>query len=130
MQGLFLERDGGMHLAIRGLVVLIGFWTAWRAGKATADGWRNYPLVIAYTFLLAWGMQFLHHALFDGPMLSLVYYSIDFVLLLVFSTVGFRYRRANQMVTNYYWLYEKTSPFSWRPVLRNTSQQDDLRQRG
>ncbi|KAA0700727.1 hypothetical protein DTW90_03580 [Neorhizobium sp. P12A] len=114
MQGLFFEDDTGVRLVIRALVVLIGFWTAWRAGKAVAEGWGNYPLVIVYTILLAAAMQFLHHALFDGPFLSAFYYIIDFVLLLVFSTAGFRYRRTNQMVNNYYWLYEKTSAFSWK----------------
>lgn len=103
-----------MRSAIRLFVVLIGFWTAWRAGKAAADSWSDYPLVIVYTVLLAGAMQFLHHALFDGPVLSLFYYVIDLVLLSIFSTAGYRYRRTNQMVNNYYWLYEKTSPFSWK----------------
>lgn len=114
MQGLFFEADAGVHLVIRALVVLFGFWTAWRAGKAAAESWAELPLVIGYTFLIAWVMQFLHHALFAGPMLSTFYYTIDFVLLAVFSTAGFRYRRTEQMVSSYYWLYEKTSPFAWR----------------
>lgn len=114
MQGLFFEGDAGPLVAIRVIVVLLGFWTAWRAGKAVAESWNNYPLAVVYTFLLAWAMQFLHHALFNGPMLDAFYYIIDFVTLLVFSTAGFRYRRTNQMVNNYYWLYEKTSAFSWK----------------
>ncbi|MDC7741073.1 DUF6867 family protein [Rhizobium binxianense] len=114
MQGLFFEGDAGPLVAIRVIVVLLGFWTAWRAGKAVAEGWNNYPLAVVYTFLLAWAMQFLHHVLFNGPMLDAFYYIIDFVTLLVFSTAGFRYRRTNQMVNNYYWLYEKTSAFSWK----------------
>jgi hypothetical protein len=114
MQGIFFESDNGVRIVIRAIVVLIGFWTAWRSGKAAADGWSNYGLVVVYTFLLAWVMQFLHHALFDGPMLDAFNYVLDFVTLLVFSTAGFRYRRTNQMVNNYYWLYEKTSAFSWK----------------
>ncbi|EJC67769.1 hypothetical protein Rleg5DRAFT_3514 [Rhizobium leguminosarum bv. viciae WSM1455] len=114
MQGLFFEADAGPLVAIRVIVLLLGFWTAWRAGKAVAEGWSDYPLVVVYTFLLAWAMQFLHHALFNGPMLNAFYYILDFVTLLVFSTAGFRYRRTNQMVNNYYWLYEKTSAFSWK----------------
>ena len=114
MQGLFFEGDTGVRSVIRLIVVLIGFWTAWRSGKAAADGWSDYPNVIGYSVLLAAAMQFLHHALFDGPVLSVFYYAIDFVLLLIFATAGYRYRRTNQMVNNYYWLYEKTSPFSWK----------------
>src|SRR6478736_4078799 len=111
MQGLFFESDTGVRNVIRFVVALIGFWTAWRSGRAVAEGWNTYPLVVAYTLLLGGAMQFLHHALFDGPFLSAFYYVIDVVLLLIFSTAGYRYRRTNQMVNNYYWLYEKTSPF-------------------
>ncbi len=114
MQGLFFESDTGVRTVIRLIVVLIGFWTAWRAGKAVAESWNDYPLVIVYTLLLAFAMRFLHHALFDGPMLSVFYYIIDVVVLLIFSTAGYRYRRTKQMVNNYYWLYDKTSAFSWR----------------
>jgi CDP-diglyceride synthetase len=114
MQGLFFETDTGARNFIRALVVLIGFWTAWRAGKAAADGWSTYPLVIVYVLLLGLVMRFLHHALFDGPMLSPFYYVIDVVLLLIVATAGYRYRRTNQMVNNYYWLYERTSVSSWK----------------
>lgn len=114
MQGLFFEQDTGVRYFIRLLVVLIGFWTAWRAGKAAAEGWSDYSRVIVYTLLLALVMRFLHHALFDGPMLSAFYYVIDVVLLLIVATAGYRYRRTNQMVNNYYWLYDRTSAFSWK----------------
>jgi hypothetical protein len=36
------------------------------------------------------------------------------VILLVFGFAGFRYARTTQMVTQYHWLYERVSPFSWR----------------
>lgn len=114
MQGLFFESDTGARYVLRLLVLLLGFWTAWRTGKAVADGWNNYPLVIVYTLLLGFMMRFLHYALFQGPFLSLEYYVIDVALLIVFSTAGFRHRRTQQMTNNYYWLYEKTSPFSWK----------------
>jgi uncharacterized membrane protein YGL010W len=114
MQGLFFEPDTGVRMIIRALVVLLGIWTASRAGKAVAEAWDGYGLVVAYSFLLAWVMQFLHHALFDGPMLNGLYFGIDFIILLIVAMAGFRYRRTNQMVNNYYWLYERTSAFSWK----------------
>lgn len=114
MQGLFFESDGSARDVIRFIVVLIGFWTAWRAGRAAAEGWANYPVVIVYSLLLAGLMSFLHYALFQGPFISLFYYVIDVVLLLVFGSIGFRTKRTNQMVNNYYWLYERTSAFSWK----------------
>jgi hypothetical protein len=114
MQGLFFETDSGVRYVLRAFVVLIGFWTAWRTGKAVADGWENYSTVVIYTLLLGVVMRFLHYALFQGPFISPFFYAIDVVLLLVFSTIGFRMRRTRQMVQNYYWLYEPTSAFSWK----------------
>jgi hypothetical protein len=114
MQGLFFETDTGVRYFLRGMVMLLGFWTAWRAGKAVADGWGGYEQVIAYTLLLGVVMRFMHYALFQGPFISPFYYVIDVVLLAVFSFSGFRIRRTRQMVQNYYWLYESTSAFSWK----------------
>ncbi|MCM2473238.1 hypothetical protein HGO38_07070 [Rhizobium sp. CG5] len=114
MQGLFFDTDTGVRYVLRVLVMLVGFWTAWRAGRAVADGWQNYPAVVIYTALLGVVMRFLHYALFQGPFISPFFYVIDVALLLVFSTAGFRTKRTNQMADNYYWLYEKTSAFSWR----------------
>lgn len=114
MQGLFFETDSGVKYILRVLVLLIGFWTAWRAGRAVAENWQEYPVVIVYTLLLGFVMRFLHYSLFNGPFVSPFYYVIDVVLLLVFSTIGFRMRRTAQMTDKYYWLYEKTSAFSWK----------------
>ena len=102
MQGLFFESDSGVRYVLRGLVVLLGFWTAWRTGKSVADGWEDYPKVVLYTLLLGVVMRFLHYALFAGPMLDAFYYVTDVVLLLAFATVGFRMRRTSQMVDKYY----------------------------
>ncbi|MCJ7994225.1 hypothetical protein J5N58_06285 [Rhizobium cremeum] len=114
MQGLFFESDTGVRYVLRFLVLLLGFWTAWRTGKAVAEGWHGYPTVVIYTLLLGFALRFLHYALFQGPMVSPVLYLVDVVLLLVFSIAGFQSRRTTQMVDNYYWLYERTSPFSWK----------------
>ena len=38
----------------------------------------------------------------------------DVVILMVFAVAGFQSRRTTQMVDNYYWLYERTSYFSWK----------------
>lgn len=114
MQGLFTETDAGVHMVLRALVTLLCFWTAWRSGRAAADGWSNYSTVVIYALLLGFAARFLHFALFQGPFISPSYYVLDTVLLLVFATIGFRMRRTDQMVNNYYWLYEKVTPFSWK----------------
>ena len=114
MQGLFFESDSGVRYLLRFLVLIIGFWTAWRSGKAAAEGWNGYLTVVVYTLLLGVAMRFLHYALFQGPFISPFYYVLDVVILLVFSSAGFRIRRTRQMVQNYYWLYEPTSAFSFK----------------
>lgn len=114
MQGLFFESDTGVRYVLRLLVVLLGFWTAWRTGKAVAEGWQEYPTVVIYTLLLGVVMRFLHYALFQGPFISPFFYVIDVVLLLIFATAGFRVYMTRQMVSRYYWIYEKTSLFSWK----------------
>ena len=114
MQGLFFESDTGVRMVLRFLVVLLGFWTAWRTGKAVAEGWQGYATVVIYTLLLGVVMRFLHYSLFQGPMLSPLLYGVDVLILLAFSTAGFRLRRSRQMVDNYYWLYDRTSAFSWK----------------
>jgi len=114
MQGLFFETDTGVRYVLRVLVMLIGFWTAWRTGRAVAEGWNGLPTVVLYTAALGLVMRFLHYALFQGPFISPSYYLLDLVLLLIFSIIGFRIRRTQQMVRNYYWLYEPTSAFTWK----------------
>ena len=47
-------------------------------------------------------------------MLNGFYYLIDVAVLLAFATAGFRIRRTSQMVDNYYWLYDRTSAFSYK----------------
>lgn len=114
MQGLLFDTDEGVRVLLRVLVMLLCLWTAWRAGRAAAESWSGYGTAVVYTLLLGFAARFLHFALFQGPFLSPVNYFVDTLLLLVFSTAGFRHRRTQQMVGNYYWLYEKSSPFSWK----------------
>ena len=114
MPGLFFEDDTTVRYFLRGFVLLLGFWTAWRAGKAAAEGWNGYREVVIYAVLLTCAMQFLHYALFQGPLINAFYFGLDLVLLLGFALAGFRIRRTKQMVQNYYWLYEPTSAFSWK----------------
>lgn len=114
MQGLLFETDEGVKLVLRVLVMLLCFWTAWRSGRAAAESWSNYGTAVVYTLLLGFAARFLHFSLFQGPFISPVNYVLDTAVLLVFATAGFRVRRTQQMVSNYYWLYEKSSPFSWK----------------
>lgn len=84
MQGLLFETDSGVRYILRALVVLLGFWTAWRTGRSVADGWGDFPRVVIYTLALGLVMRFLHFALFNGPFINGFYYVFDVVLLLAF----------------------------------------------
>lgn len=112
MQGILYEEPSILQFLF--VSVIMGGWTAWRTGKSVAENWQSYRTLVVYTLLLGIGIRFVHHALFNGTMFSLQYYLVDSIVLLFFSTAGYRYYRTRQMANNYYWLYEKASPFSWR----------------
>jgi len=47
-------------------------------------------------------------------LLSLQYFTVDAIILLVIGQLGFHFQRAQQMTRQYHWLYERSGPFSWR----------------
>lgn len=96
------------------VTVLMGGWAAWMTGRAMAITWRPYPMLVAYLLILAAAVRFIHFALFHGTLLSLHYYVVDALVILIIGSLGYRYIRARQMTTQYRWLYERTGPFSWR----------------
>jgi len=112
MQGILYEEPSFFLFAL--VTVVMGGWAAWMTGRAMAMTWRPYWQLIAYLLLLAAFVRFIHYALFEGTLLSLQYYLVDAVVILAIGSLGFRYRRARQMTTQYKWLYERTGPFSWR----------------
>ena len=112
MHGILYEEASIWQFLL--ISVIIGGWTAWRTGKSVAEGWQEMGTVVLYVALLGLGIRFIHHALFVGTMFSLQYYIVDTIVLLLFATAGFRFYRTRQMTSNYYWLYEKVSPFSWK----------------
>ena len=112
MQGILYEEPSFWLFAL--ITVLMGGWAAWMTGRAIAITWRPYWSLVAYLLLLAGVVRFIHYALFEGTLLSLQYYIVDAVVVLLIGSLGFRYYRARQMTTQYRWMYERTGPFSWR----------------
>jgi hypothetical protein len=53
-------------------------------------------------------------ALFGGTMLTLHYWLVDFIVILVIGLLAFRLTRTRQMVRQYPWLYEAAGPLTWR----------------
>jgi len=94
---------------------VIGGGAAWLAGRAIAHTWRPFWHVIGYMALLGAALRFIHFALFDADLLAPVAYAADTAFLLVVGCLAWRVTRTAQMVTQYAWLYERTSPITWRP---------------
>ena len=83
-----------------------------RAGLA--GSWKPFWRIFFYMVLLAAAVRFFHYALFDGTLTSLYYYLVTYAILLMAALLGFRAMRTTQMVTQYRWLYQRTSPLTWR----------------
>jgi small-conductance mechanosensitive channel len=112
MQGILYEEPLVWEFLF--ITALLGGWAAWMTGRACAQTWRGYVTLFVYLLLLGIGVRFIHHALFDGTMFSLRYYIVDTVILIVIGFIGYRYTRTSQMVTQYHWLYERTSALGWK----------------
>jgi hypothetical protein len=93
----------------------IGGGAAFLAGRAIAQTWRPFWNVLLYMAMLGGGVRFVHFALFEASLLSPPSYTADTLYLIVVGALAWRMTRATQMATQYYWLYERTSPLTWRP---------------
>jgi Domain of unknown function (DUF6867) len=105
--------DASLHVFIL-LTVIIGGGAAFLAGRGLARSWKPFWRVYFYMALLAAAVRFFHYALFDGNLRSLYYYLVTYVVLLAAGSLGYRAMRTTQMVSQYRWLYERTSPLTWR----------------
>ena len=93
---------------------LIGGGAAFLAGRAIAQTWRPFWHAVAYMLLLGAAVRFVHFALFDATLLSPASYAVDTLYLLLVGALAWRMTRAGQMASQYYWLYERTGPLTWR----------------
>jgi|SRR5680860_1290193 len=109
--GILWENSFGVFLL---LTVFIGGGAAYLSGRAMALQWRPVSQPIFYMALLALAVRFFHFALFDGTLLSIHFYIVDFLILVGAALLAYRLTRAKQMVTQYDWIYERTGPFGWR----------------
>ena len=108
----WLSDDGPLVFLV--LTVILGGGAAFLSGRGLARSWKPFWRIFFYMALLACAVRFFHYALFDGELLSLYYYLVVYLMLLAAASLGFRSMRTTQMVTQYRWLYERTSPLTWR----------------
>jgi hypothetical protein len=101
--------------ALLAFIVLdgLGAAAAVATGRALASGWSPEWRILPAMIALAAGVQFLHYALFQEDLLSLHYYAVTLVVLLVAAWIGYAAMRARQMATQYSWAFEKVG-LRWR----------------
>ena len=93
---------------------VLGGGAAFLAGRAIAQTWRPFWSVIVYMAMLGAGVRFVHFALFEATLISPASYLADTLYLILMGALAWRMTRAAQMGTQYYWLYERTGPLTWR----------------
>jgi hypothetical protein len=108
---LFVEDNPWIFLI---MTVVIGGGAAFMAGRALASKWRPWQMAVLYMIPLGLALRFFHYALFTGDLLSLHYFITDTLVLIAGVGLGYRLTRVSQMVTQYPWLYERSSPLSWK----------------
>jgi hypothetical protein len=96
---------------------ILGGGAAWLTGRACAHTWRPLLQVIAYSILLGAVVRFFHFALFEADLFSLRSFLADTLFLTAVGCLSWRIARTTLMVTQYGWLYERSSPVSWRKRL-------------
>jgi hypothetical protein len=98
------------------LTVALGASAAYASGKAIAQTWRPYWHIPLYMLPLALAVRFCHFALFEEPLLSLASYLVDYSVLFLAASLGYRIVRTRQMAGQYGWLYRRAGPVRWRKV--------------
>jgi hypothetical protein len=111
MTGLYDEETFFEVLFVTGI---LGGLAAWATGRAIAETWRPYHQLVIYMVLLGAAVRFAHFVLFEGALFSIPSYFADMLYLLTIGSIAFRITRARRMAAQYHWLYERTSPFTWR----------------
>ena len=109
----FLYEEGSFGVFVL-VTIILGGGAALLAGRAIAATWRPWWQVVAYGFILAGAVRFIHFSLYGGTFLSLHYYLVDTVFCIVFGYLGFKAARARQMITQYRWLNESDGLMRWR----------------
>jgi hypothetical protein len=97
-----------------GLTVVLAGGAAIMTGRALADGWKAPWQVVLACLGLDLANRFLAYALFDGELLSLSGFLIDFVVIATMALLAHRITSVRKMVSQYPWRYERTSLFAYR----------------
>ena len=113
MGGIIYTADDGGLLHFVLISVVIGGVLAWQAGRAIAGTWRPFWILPIYMLALAAAVRFLHYALGGEDLLDLQYFIVSFVICIAAAGFGYRTRRAEQMTTQYSWLFRRSGLLGW-----------------
>jgi hypothetical protein len=111
MSGILYEEASIAAFLI--LTVIFGGGAAWQTGRATAQTWRPLGTMILYSIGITIVVRFLHFAVFGGTLLSAHYFLVDLAVVAAAMFAGYQAQRAEQMATQYSWLFERSGPFGW-----------------
>jgi hypothetical protein len=106
---LYPETDSGLIAFI--VLTGLGFLASLATGRSFASTWSPFWLAIPGMVALAAAIHFLHYALFQEDLLSAYYYSVTFVIYLIGAGLGYRSKRAQQMGTQYRWMFHTEGMF-------------------
>ncbi|MCR8725581.1 DUF6867 family protein [Frigidibacter sp. ROC022] len=110
MSNLIWEEGLGAFLLV---TIALGGGSAWMTGRAVAQGWDSIARLAIYIVLLSCAVRFIHFALFDGTLVSLHYYAVDFVILLAIGILARQFTRAGQMASQYGFAFRRIGPLGW-----------------
>ena len=96
------------------VTLILGGGCAIMAGRGIALTWRSIGTAAIAMIPLGLAVRFVHFALFNEPLLQPQTYVIETILLIAAACLSFQRTRAQQMVRQYYWLYEPSGPLGWR----------------
>jgi hypothetical protein len=96
------------------VTLVLGGGCALLAGRAIALTWRGIGIAAIAMVPLGLAVRFVHFALFNEILLQPRTYIIETAILIAVSCLSFQRTRAQQMVRQYYWLYEPNGPLGWR----------------
>jgi hypothetical protein len=115
MAGLLYDDgpNGLLHFIV--LTLLLGSAGAIASGRAVAANWKSIWILPAYMVVLSAALRFLHYALFGEDILSVSGYGVALVLTLLAAGYGYRSKRAQQMTTQYSWMFSRSGPLGWTP---------------
>lgn len=99
-----------------GLTLILFGGAAYMTGQAISATWRPLYQVVLYAMLLGAANRFMVFALFEGDLLSLSGYLVDTATILAIALLAFRVTRVKRMVSQYPWLYRRTSLFTWTGI--------------